>query len=98
MVKSTLSNGVVSVAPSTEDTRHMFQHQMSQTDRVRREPMHAIRFLLTVWMLACASMTQADTRPIFTLKAVADYATWIATGRISPSVKQAVRRRVLALQ
>jgi hypothetical protein len=50
--------------------------------------MHAIRFLLTVWILACASLAQADTRPIFTLKAVADYATWIATGRIK-SVREA---------
>jgi len=50
--------------------------------------MHAIRFLLVVWTLACANMTQADTRPIFTLNAVADYATWIATGRIK-SVREA---------
>lgn len=50
--------------------------------------MRAFRLLVAVWISGCASMTQADTKPIFTLKAVAEYSSWIATGR-AKSVRQA---------
>ena len=45
-------------------------------------------FVVALFVAACSSITQGDTKPIFTLRAVAEYATWIAVGRVE-SVRDA---------
>jgi hypothetical protein len=50
--------------------------------------MRPLQLVLALSIAACSSVSQGDTKPIFTLKAVTEYASWIAVGRIQ-SVRDA---------